>query len=61
MQVLEFLIPGTTTPLIYPYFFVNLKTQGVLGVLRWILILLVVFVAIVFLFFGCDQLGKKKD
>ena len=54
------LIPGTTTPLIYPYFFVNLETQGVLGVVRWILILLVAFVAMGFLFFGCDKLGKKR-
>ena len=54
------LIPGTTTPLIYPYFFVNLETQGVGGVIKWILILLVGFVAIGYLFFGLDKLGKKK-
>ena len=54
------LIPGSTTPLIYPYFFVNLETQGVIGVLRWILILLVAFIAIGFIFFGLDRLGKKK-
>ena len=54
------LIPGSTTPLIYPYFFVNLETQGVVGVLRWILILLVAFIAIGFIFFGLDKIGKKK-
>ena len=54
------LIPGTTTPLIYPYFFVNLQTQGVGGVIKWILILLVAFVAVGYLFFGLDKLGKKK-
>ena len=54
------LIPGTTTPLIYPYFFVNLETQGVGGVIKWILILLVGFVAMGYLFFGLDKLGKKK-
>ena len=54
------LIPGTTTPLIYPYFFVNLETQGVGGVIKWILILLVAFVAVGYLFFGLDKLGKKK-
>ena len=54
------LIPGTTTPLIYPYFFVNLDTQGVPGVLMWIGILSVAFVAVGFLFFGLDRLGKKK-
>lgn len=54
------LIPGTTTPLIYPYFFVNLDTQGVGGVLKWIVILLVAFIAIGYLFVGLDRLGKKK-
>ena len=54
------LIPTTTTPLIYPYFFVNLDTQGKLGVLMWICILAVVFVAVGFAFLGLDKLGKKK-
>ena len=54
------LIPTTTTPLIYPYFFVNLDTQGVGGVLVWIGILSVAFVLVGYLFFGSDQLGKKK-
>jgi hypothetical protein len=55
------LIPTTTTPLIYPYFFVNLDTQGTSGVLMWIGILSVAFVAVGFLFFGLDKLGKKID
>ena len=54
------LIPTSTTPLIYPYFFVNLETQGVPGVLMWIAILAVGFVALGFLFFGLDRLGKEK-
>ena len=54
------LIPTTTTPLIYPYFFVNLDTQGVGGVLMWIGILSVAFVTVGFLFFGLDRLGKKN-
>ena len=54
------LIPTTTTPLIYPYFFVNLDTQGVSGVLMWIGILAAGFVAIGFGFFGLDRLGKKN-
>ena len=54
------LIPGSTTPLIYPYFFVNIETQSVPGVLMWIAILAVVFVAVGFLFYGLDRLGKKK-
>ena len=55
------LIPTTTTPLIYPYFFVNLETQGIGGVLMWIAILSVVFVAVGFAFFGLDRLGNKKQ
>lgn len=54
------LIPTTTTPLIYPYFFVNLDTQGVSGVLMWIGILSVAFVVVGYLFFAIDMLGKKK-
>ena len=55
------LIPTTTTPLIYPYFFVNLDTQGVSGVLMWIGILSVAFVVVGFLFFGFDKIGKKTQ
>ena len=55
------LIPGTETPLIYPYFFVNLETQGVGGVAKWIVILLAAFVAVGFVFLGLDKLGRKKS
>ena len=55
------LIPTTTTPLIYPYFFVNLDNLGVTGVLTWIGILSAAFIAMGFVFIGLDQLfGKKK-
>ena len=54
------LIPTTTTPLIYPYFFVNLDTQGVWGVLTWIGILSAAFVVVGFLFFGIDNITKKS-
>ena len=54
------LIPTTTTPLIYPYFFVNLDTQGVPGVLMWVGILAAAFVAVGFAFFGIDRIGKKN-
>ena len=53
--------PISTTPLIYPYFFVNLETQGVPGVLMWVGILSVVFIAVGFLFLGLDKLTKKKS
>ena len=55
------LIPTTTTPLIYPYFFVNLDTQGASGVAMWIAVLAVAFIAVGYLFFGLDKLGKKKE
>ncbi len=53
------LIPTTTTPLIYPYFFVNIETQG-FGVLMWIGVLSVAFVAVGYLFYGLDKLNIKK-
>ena len=55
------LIPTTETPLIYPYFFVNIETQGIGGVLMWIGILAVVFIAVGFAFFGLDKIGKKSN
>ena len=54
------LMPTTTTPLIYPYFFVNLDKQGVFGVLMWVGILSVAFVIVGFAFFGIDKLIKTK-
>ena len=55
------LIPTTTTPLIYPYFFVNLETQGKGGVAMWVVILALAFMAVGYLFFGLDKLGKKGE
>jgi hypothetical protein len=55
------LVPTTTTPLIYPYFFVNLESQGKAGALMWVGILAVAFIAVGFLFLGLDRLGKKRD
>ena len=55
------LIPGTDTPLIYPYFFVNLETLGVGGVLKWVAILLAAFVVVGFVFFGIDRIGRKNE
>ena len=54
------LIPTTTTPLIYPYFFVNIETQGLPKVLMWVAILSVAFVAVGYLFYGLDRLDKKN-
>ena len=54
------LIPTTTTPLIYPYFFVNLETQGGPGVLLWIGVLGAAFAAVGFAFYGLDRCIKTK-
>ncbi len=54
------LIPTTTTPLIDPCFFGNLEPQGVSGVLLWIDIFVVTFLAVGYLFLGPDKAGKKK-
>ena len=54
------ILTPTGATLIYPYFFVNIETQGVGGVLMWIGILSVAFVAVGYLFFGIDKLGKRN-
>lgn len=47
-------------PYIYPYFFLNLEELGVLGVIKWIGILSVVFIAIGYIMFGLDRMLKKN-
>ena len=54
------LIPGTSTPLIYPYFFVNLETQGVAGVAKWAVLMFVAFMAVGFVFYGIDRILSHK-
>ena len=53
-------IPGSQTPLIYPYFFVNIEQQGVPGVLMWIAILTVAFIGVGYMFYGLDRLIRNK-
>ena len=53
------LIPNSQTPLIYPYFFLNIETQGV-KVIMWIFALLVGFVGLGYGFFGLDKALKSK-
>ena len=55
------LIPGTNTPLIYPYFFVNRETQGVAGVAKWATLLLAAFMVVGFVFYGVDKILKRKN
>jgi hypothetical protein len=50
---------GANTPLIYPYFFVNLETEGLM-VLVWIIALAAVFAAVGYAFYGLDRLIKSK-
>ena len=54
------ILTPTGGTLIYPYFFVNLETQGVPGVLMWVAILSIAFVAMGFAFYGFDRIKKKK-
>ena len=54
------ILTPTGSVLIYPYFFVNLETQSVGGVLMWIAILSAAFALMGFIFYGLDRLGKKK-
>lgn len=55
--ILEF---DASVPYIYPYFFLNLDTQGIAGVVKWILILLFGFITIGFAFFGLDRINLKN-
>lgn len=54
------LIPGSSTPLIYPYFFINLETQGVAGVIKWCVLLMVGFIVMGYVFFCLDRITKNK-
>ena len=47
-------------PFIYPYFFLNLEELGVVGVVKWIGILSVVFIVIGYVIYGVDRLLKPK-
>ena len=47
-------------PYIYPYFFLNLNELGVVGVIKWIGILSVVFVVIGYIMFVIDNILKKR-
>ena len=47
-------------PYLYPYFFLNLETQGVAGVVRWVVILFAGFIALGYIFYGIDKIVKSK-
>jgi hypothetical protein len=48
-------------PYIYPYFFLNLDELGIIGVIKWIGILSIVFIIIGYVIFGLDKISKKKN
>ena len=54
------LIPNSTTPLIYPYFFLNLETQGP-KVIIYIFGFLIGFMALGYGFYGLDRVIKSKN
>lgn len=48
-------------PKLFPYFFIDLHQQGVGGVIQWVLILLVAFVALGYILMGIDHvIGSRK-
>lgn len=48
-------------PKLYPYFFINLDKQGVAGVVRWVVILLVAFIVLGYVLMGIDRaLGSSR-
>lgn len=49
-----------TGPHIYPYFFLNIDNLGVGGVIMWIVILAVAFIALGYLMYGVDKLILKR-
>ena len=53
------LIPTTETPLIYPYFFVNLETEQ-FKVLMWVGLFAVAFAAVGYIFYGLDKISFKS-
>ncbi|MGL6297930.1 MAG: Pr6Pr family membrane protein [Methanobacteriaceae archaeon] len=53
-------IDPKSNSIIYPYFFLDVNQLGYMGVLEWIGILLVVFIAIGYLFYLINYIQKKK-
>ena len=49
-----------SAPYIYPYFFLNIETQGVSGVIKWVALLFVGFIALGYIFYGIDKIIKSK-
>lgn len=58
--IINAVAPGFTGT-IYPYFFLNLSDLGWGGLLGWILALLIIFIAIGYIFYACDNLKQWLD
>ena len=50
-----------TGSFIYPYFFLNLETLGIAGVLKWVGILAVGFIVFGYIFYGIAKLLQKHE
>ena len=51
---------GHSNTLLYPYFFLDLDTLGVGGFIGWIVALVLIFVAIGYLFYLADRFAFRK-
>ena len=51
----------TKNHLLYPYFFLDLETQGVAGAVKWIVLLAMAFVVMSYIFLGIDKIRGKKE
>lgn len=47
-------------PYIYPYFFLNLDKLGIIGVIKWVVILSLGFVVVGYIFYGIDKILSKR-
>ena len=56
-----FILGFNTKYLLYPYFFLDINTIGVAGVLKWLLYLSVPFVVIVYFVYFMDKIFKSKS
>lgn len=52
--------PGVTNPLIYPYFFLDIETLKIGGVLVWLLMFFVAFTSLGYILFALDKIKIKK-
>lgn len=49
------------TPLLYPYFFLNIETQGVSGVVLWVFMIFLAFMVIGYVLFALDRILGRRE